>query len=234
LQTANPALRSSAFTIRTQSTDAMTIGGAVNKTLICALILIAAAGFVWFITFNNPGRSTTFMIGGALGGLALAITTIVKPSWSPITTPIYCILEGLLIGGITSMMEFQFPGIAFQAALLTIGALLTMLFAYKAGWIKVTEKFKSGLLIAIGGIALVYLTTIGLGFFGIKVPYIHEGGMIGIGFSIAVIIIASLSLVLDFDFIKEGSRNNIPKYMEWYAAFSLMVTLIWLYRGFQL
>ncbi len=235
-QTSNPALKN--FTSQQEvsassSSSTMTIGGTVNKTLICTALLIISAAFVWKRVLGDQGLQTDsltpFMLVGGIGGFIVAMFTIFKPAWAFITAPIYCILEGLLLGAISSLMEFQYPGIALQAAGLTIGALVAMLFTFEMGWIKPTEKFRSGLMIAMGGIVLVYLTTMVLGFFGIRVPYIHEGGIIGIGFSLFVIIIASLSLILDFEFIRQNSGGNTPKYMEWYGAFSLMVTLIWLY-----
>jgi uncharacterized YccA/Bax inhibitor family protein len=232
LQTSNPALRSNPFLVKVGSqSGTMTISGTVNKTLICTCLLIASASFVWWKVFlaHEFSWASPFMIGGAIAGFIVAMVTIFKPAWSPYTAPLYCILEGLLIGGISSVMEASYPMIVIEACALTIGALLAMLLAYKFGLIKVTEKFRMGLTIAIGGIFLVYLVSIVLNLFHINMPYIHDSGPIGIGFSLVVIIIASLSLTLDFAAIEDGTRLNAPKYMEWYGAFSLMVTLIWLY-----
>ena len=155
--------------------------------------------------------------------------TIFRKHWSPVTAPIYCILEGFVLGGISSIFEAQYPGIVIQAVALTFGTLICLLLAYKSGVIKATENFKLGVVAATGGSALIYIMTIVLGFFGIHMPYIHDSGPIGIGFSVFVVIIAALNLVLDFDFIESGAASGAPKFMEWYAAFGLIVTLIWLY-----
>jgi uncharacterized YccA/Bax inhibitor family protein len=145
------------------------------------------------------------------------------------TAPIYALLEGLFLGGISAIFEAQYPGIVIQAVSLTFGTLFCLLLAYRSGIIKVTENFKLGVAAATGGIALIYLATLVLGLFGVRMPFIHESGLIGIGFSLFVVVIAALNLVLDFDFIESGAKSGAPKYMEWYAAFGLMVTLIWLY-----
>ena len=169
------------------------------------------------------------MIFGAIGGFIVAIVTIFKKNWAPITVPIYAILEGLFLGGISQIFEKQFPGIVTQAIILTLGILGALLIAYKTKLIKPTENFKLGVSAATGGIFLVYLINFIMGFFGSSIPMIHESGLMGIGFSIFVVIIAALNLVLDFDFIEQGVELGAPKYMEWYGAFGLMVTLIWLY-----
>jgi uncharacterized YccA/Bax inhibitor family protein len=142
---------------------------------------------------------------------------------------LYAILEGLFIGGLSAMYELQFKGIVMQAALLTFSVLFALLGAYRCGFIRVTENFKLGLFAATGAIALVYLLNIVLRLFGMSIPFIHESGLLGIGFSVVVVVIAALNLVLDFDFIENGAAVGAPKYMEWYGAFGLMVTLVWLY-----
>ena len=166
---------------------------------------------------------------GLFGGLIFALITSFKREWSPVTAPIYALLEGLVLGGISAMFELRFPGIAIQAVSLTFGTLVVLLLAYRSGLIPVTEKFKMGVVAATGGIALFYFVSILLGFFGIHFTTINGAGPIGIAFSVFVVIVAALNLVLDFDFIESGVRAGAPKYMEWYAAFGLMVTLIWLY-----
>ena len=201
----------------------MTLEGAVNKTGIGLFLIMTAAYFTW----TNP--SPPIMIGGAIGGLVIALVTIFKKTWAPFTVPIYAILEGLFLGGISRFFEDSFPGIASQAIFLTLGILGALLLAYKSKIIKPTENFKLGIAAATGGIFLIYMINIIMGFFGGGIPIIHESGMIGIGFSVFVVIIASLNLVLDFDFIEQGVERGAPKYMEWYGAFGLLVTLIWLY-----
>jgi len=201
----------------------MTLEGAVNKTGIGLFLIMTAAYFTW----TNP--SPPIMIGGAIGGFVIALVTIFKKTWAPFTVPIYAILEGLFLGGISRFFEDSFPGIASQAIFLTLGILGALLLAYKSKIIKPTENFKLGIAAATGGIFLIYMINIIMGFFGSGIPMIHESGMIGIGFSVFVVIIASLNLVLDFDFIEQGVERGAPKYMEWYGAFGLLVTLIWLY-----
>ncbi len=170
-----------------------------------------------------------WVIGGAIGGLIVALVTVFKKTWAGITSPVYALLEGLFLGGISAIFEAQYPGIVIQAVALTFGTLFSLLLAYKSRLIKVTENFKLGVAAATGSIFLIYLANMLLGFFGIHMPFIHESGIIGIGFSLVVVVIAALNLVLDFDFIENGAASGAPKYMEWYAAFGLMVTLIWLY-----
>jgi uncharacterized YccA/Bax inhibitor family protein len=154
---------------------------------------------------------------------------MVKKTWAPVTTPLYAAFEGVALGGISVIFESQYPGIVSQAVFLTFGTLAALLFAYRSGLVKATENFKLGIVAATGGIALVYLLSFILGFFGMSVPLIHSSGTWGILFSMFVVVIAALNLVLDFDFIETGVERGSPKYMEWYAAFGLLVTLVWLY-----
>jgi uncharacterized YccA/Bax inhibitor family protein len=234
MRTANPALNSKTFSDVTRLSDqslTMTIKGTVNKTLWMLILMLIPASWVWNIFFSsgNPEAILPWLFGGTVGGLIVALITIFKKQWSPITAPLYSVLEGLALGGISAFFEAQFQGIVIQAVALTFGTLFCLLLAYKSGLIKATENFKLGVVAATGGIGLIYLVTMILGFFGISMPYIHESGIIGIGFSVFVVIIAALNLVLDFDFIENGAQSGAPKFMEWYAAFGLMVTLIWLY-----
>ncbi len=209
----------------------MTVQGTVNKIGISLFCLSVAAICVWslYSTTGNPALLYPFMIGGALGGLGVALLTVFKKEWSAITAPAYAILEGLFLGGLSAVMEAQFPGIVIQAVGLTFGTLFALLIAYKSGYIRATEKFKMGVVAATGGICLLYVASFAMSFFGISIPFIHSSGMFGIAFSGFVVVIAALNLVLDFDFIENGAKSSAPKYMEWYAAFGLMVTLVWLY-----
>jgi uncharacterized YccA/Bax inhibitor family protein len=159
----------------------------------------------------------------------VALVTIFKKSWAGVTGPIYALLEGLFLGGISAIFEARYPGIVIQAVSLTFGTLLVLLVAYTSRVIRPSENFKLGIVAATGGIALIYMASFVLGLFGVSMPYIHDNGLIGIGFSLFVVVIAALNLVLDFDFIENGASQGAPKYMEWYGAFGLMVTLIWLY-----
>ena len=232
LRSGNPALGSDTFTqfspMPITGDEAMTVGGAVNKTALSLVILFAAAMFVW--DRGTQGElPMTWVYGGFIGGFLVAMATTFKQVWAPYTTPLYAALEGLALGGISYVFEQAYPGIVAQAVFLTFGTLGALLFAYRSGIIRATENFKLGIFAATGGIGLVYLLSFILGFFGISVPLIHSNGAFGILFSVFVVIIAALNLVLDFDFIEEGAERGAPKYMEWYAAFGLLVTLVWLY-----
>ncbi len=232
MRTANPALSDNTFrgygrTIA--SGDTMTIQGTVNKTAVLLLLVLLTSTWTWRLYYTATDSLMLWVAGGAIGGFIVAMITVFKKQWAVVTAPLYALLEGLVLGGISSVLEARYPGIVIQAVGLTFGTLFGLLFAYKSGMIKATENFKLGVVAATGGIALVYFATIILGLFGIRMPYIHESGMIGIGFSLFVVIIAALNLVLDFDFIESGAVHGAPKYMEWYGAFGLMVTLIWLY-----
>jgi len=230
MKTSNPALNDSTF--RGEGVafgDTMTMSGTVNKTGLLLICAVATAAWSWNVTATSPDRAYGLLLPGAIGGLIAAFVTIFKKSWAPVTAPIYALLEGLVLGSISSLFEQRYPGIAIQAVGLTFGTLLALLIAYRAGMIRVTDKFRLGVVAATGGIALFYLVTFILGFFGIRFTSIYGSGMIGIGFSLFVVVIAALNLVLDFDMIENGVSARAPKYMEWYGGFALLVTLIWLY-----
>jgi uncharacterized YccA/Bax inhibitor family protein len=237
MRSGNPVLGANTFldvgSGRVVSSDAgtMTVNGTVNRTGVLLVLLLAGAAFTWS-KFQGPESMPAvlpWLMTGAIGGFIVALITIFKKTWAPVTAPAYALLEGLFLGGISAAMELRFPGIVMQAVGLTFGTLAALLFAYRTGLIRATENFKLGVVAATGGIALLYLVDIVMGFFGHKIPMIHEGGWLGIGFSAVVVVVAALNLVLDFDFIEEGAARGAPKYMEWYAAFGLMVTLVWLY-----
>lgn len=234
MRTANPALNSKTFTSMPRVADpsqVMTIQGTVNKTFLMLILVLIPAAYTWnmFLSTGNPAAVMPWLYGGFIGGFIVAIITVFKKQWSPFTAPLYSVLEGLALGGLSALFEARFPGIVIQAVALTFGTLFCLLAAYKSGMIKATENFKLGVMAATGGIGLIYVATMLLGFFGIRIPYIHESGLIGIGFSMFVVVIAALNLVLDFDFIEHGAEAGAPRFMEWYAAFGLIVTLIWLY-----
>jgi uncharacterized YccA/Bax inhibitor family protein len=229
MRSANPALNSKTFTNLPQvGVEQMTLQGTVNKTAVLLICVLATAAWTWSRVNAGEQIGASILIG-AIGGFVTALVTVFKKEWAPITAPLYALLEGLVIGGLSAMLELRFPGIAMQAAGLTLGTLFCLLLAYSSGMIRVSENFKLGVVAATGGIALVYLVSMILGFFGHTIPYIHGNGAIGIGFSLVVVGIAAMNLVLDFDFIESGTQRGAPKYMEWYGAFGLMVTLIWLY-----
>jgi uncharacterized YccA/Bax inhibitor family protein len=192
-------------------------------------MVVFAASFTWTSAMKNPEGIYSWVIGGALVGFGLAMVTVFKKAWSPVTGPLYALAEGLLLGGLSAVFERQFPGIVIQAVSLTFGVAFALLLAYTTRLIKPTENFKMGVAAATGGVALVYLTSMVLGLFGVSMPFLHDASPLGIGISIVIVIIAALNLVLDFDFIEQGAEQGAPKYMEWYAAFGLVVTLVWLY-----
>jgi uncharacterized YccA/Bax inhibitor family protein len=224
-RTGNPALSEKTFSdLARTGGAAMTLQGTVNKTGISLLILAAGAIVTW-----NMEQPILLLWAGLIGGAILGFVTVFKKDWAPITTPLYAFLEGLLLGGISRMYDQQVEGIVPIAVGLTMGTLGALLLAYTSRLIKVTENFRLGVFAATGAIALFYLVSMVLGFFGIRIPLIHQAGPIGILFSVVVVVIASLNLVLDFDFIERGAAMGAPKYMEWYGAFGLLVTLVWLY-----
>lgn len=241
MRSGNPALKKSTFldlstgTVVRRDGDAMTLNGTVHKTGLLLLLSVITAAFAWNqIQFTAEGAvdAGPYVWGGAIGGLVLALVTTFKKEWSPVTAPLYAIVEGFFLGAISAMYNHLYDGIVMQAVLLTFGTMFALLFAYRSGLIRATENFKLGVVAATGGIFLVYLATIVLGLFDIRIPMIHESGLVGIGFSLFVVVIAALNLVLDFDFIETGVDAGAPKYMEWYGAFGLMVTLVWLYIEF--
>ena len=212
--------RTSSSTVET--TDLMTLDGAVNKTGILLALCFSGA----FVGWNFPALA----IPSAFIGFALALVTIFRsPEKVASTAPFYAIAQGIFLGGVTMMFEGMYPGIAVQALGLTFGITVSLLFCYKSGIIKPTENFKLMIISATAGIAILYLVSFIMSMFGSPIGFIHSNGLMGIGFSVFVVGIAALNLVLDFDFIEEGAEAGLPKYMEWYGAFSLMVTLVWLY-----
>jgi len=228
IKSGNPALSKKTFkNLKSTTTEVMTLDGAVNKTAISLGILV----FAGYHTYSNAIMD--YVLIGSIGGFVLALITIFKKEWSPVTVPIYAALEGLALGGISKMYANAFePGIVPQAIMLTLGILCALLFAYKTKLIKATENFKLGVFAATAGIGVVYLISFLMGMFGsggLPVMDPSNASMLSIGFSLFIVVIASLNLVMDFDFIEQGAENGAPKYMEWYGAFGLLVTLIWLY-----
>ncbi|MGA8287989.1 MAG: Bax inhibitor-1/YccA family protein [Acidobacteriaceae bacterium] len=232
MKTSNPALNSQIFQGQHAALgESMTLDGTVNKTGILLVCAGASAAWAWHVFMQTRSAASVLplMWIGLLGGLVFAMITIFKKTWAPVTAPVYSMLEGLALGSISAVLELRYPGIAMQSVGLTFGTLLILLLAYRSGLIPVTQKFRLGIVAATGAIMLLYIAEIVLGFFGIHFASINGNGMIGIGFSVVVVIIAALNLVLDFDFIESGVNAQAPKYMEWYGAFGLMVTLVWLY-----
>ncbi len=233
MRSSNPALSDKVFRGFSSADTAegtMTIQGTVNRTAFLLVLVAVSAVCTWqrFVT-SGPAGAMPWMLGGVIGGLLFSIATIFKRTWAPVTAPLYAVCEGLFLGAVSAFYEARFGGIVFQAVGLTFGVLAALLVAYTSRLIKVTENFKLGVVAATGGLALFYLVAMVLGLFHIQVPGIFGNGLVGIAFSGIVIVIAALNLVMDFDFIEHGAEHGAPKYMEWYGAFGLLVTLVWLY-----
>lgn len=225
-QSGNPALSEEIFKktgVANSAEGTMTVSSTVNKIGILFLLLLIGATISWY----QP--SELFIWLGALGGFVVALVTIFKKEWAPVTAPIYSVLEGLFLGAISMAYATMYDGIIFNAVALTLGIFAAMLITYRSGLIKVTQKFRMGIMAATGGIALVYVASFILGFFGINLSLVTGTGMFGIGFSLIVVVVAALNLVLDFDLIEKGAKAGAPKYFEWYTAFGLIITLVWLY-----
>ncbi len=249
-RSSNPTLKDGLFSEASILADGqvMTIQGTVNKTLIMLLLLAAGAAWVWqgitpFLSQAALASSGSiaaavsqgsavvlpFAIGGFFVALVLSFVIAFKPNFSPYLAPVYAVAEGFALGGISALIEFRFPGIVMQAVLLTFATLFCLLMAYKVGFIRVTDKFRLGIVVATMAIALIYVVNMVMGFFHASIPFISGSGFFGIAFSVFVVGIAALNLVLDFDLVERGAESGAPKYMEWYGGFALMVTLVWLY-----
>ncbi|TAM81544.1 MAG: Bax inhibitor-1/YccA family protein [Acidobacteria bacterium] len=234
METRNPVLKPRTFSGYARTVElgeGMTIQGTVNKTGFLLLLAFASSAWVWRMFYTSGDASTVvpYVLVGAIAGLVVALVTVFRQAWAPITAPLYALLEGLVLGGVSAVFASQYRGIVLQAVGLTFGVLACMLLAYKSGLIRATEKFKVGVVAATGGIVLLYVASLVLGFFGVQIPGLFGNGPIGILFSLVVVGIAALNLVLDFDAIERGAAGGAPKYMEWFGAFALMITLVWLY-----
>jgi uncharacterized YccA/Bax inhibitor family protein len=232
MRTSNPTLNGKVFQgFPGALGETMTLEGTVNKTGILLLCAVATAAWTWHLAMNPATLPLDYMLllVGLIGGLIFALVTTFKKTWAPVTAPIYALLEGLVLGGISATLEQRYPGIAIESVCLTFGTMFVLLLAYRSGMIKVTQKFRLGVIAATGAIFLFYMVEILLGFFGIHFTAVNGSGWLGIGISLVIVCVAALNLVLDFDFIESGVAAGAPKYMEWYGAFGLMVTLVWLY-----
>jgi len=236
-KTSNPVMSEKAFGKQRVAAEsqAMTINGTINKTALMLLLIIAAAIYTWnkFFGAASPeaGQSAVvpWLLVGGIGGLITALVTVFRPQSSSVSVPVYAVFEGLLLGGISAIFESMYPNIVMRAVALTLAVFAAMLFLYRSGIIKVTKKFMMGVFAATAGVALVYFVSFIAGFFGAEMGFLYGNSNFSIGFSLVVVGIAALNLVLDFAFIERAAESGAPKYMEWYGAFGLMVTLIWLY-----
>ena len=232
MRTSNPALKDNTFSgVRAAAGEpAMTLQGTATKSLVLILLTVFSAAFTWnAVASGNTGILMPATLVGGLGGFVVALITVFKPKVSPYTAPIYAALEGLLLGGISAIYNSRFQGLPLQAVALTFGVFMALLIVYRTGLIRATENFRLGVVAATGGIMIMYLLSFVLGFFGIQMSFLHDSSPLSIGISLVVVVVAALNLVLDFDFIERGVAHGAPKVMEWYAAFGLLVTLVWLY-----
>jgi uncharacterized YccA/Bax inhibitor family protein len=240
MRTSNPALRTTTFShargFVADDAARMTVQGTATKSMGLALIAVAAAAYVWAKGAAYAGSPeqmaqavSPWMFGGMIGGLITGLIIVFRPTAAPWLASLYGLLEGFFLGGISAIFEVRYPGIVMPAVGLTFGTLFAMLIAYKSGLIRVTDKFRMGVVAATGGIFALYMISFLLRLFGIPTPLLHSSGLLGIGISVVIVVVAALNLALDFDLIEQGARRGAPKYMEWYGAFALLVTLVWLY-----
>src|SRR6266581_6450229 len=233
MRTSNPALNAKTFADvrRDPTAPAMTLEGTVNKAAFLLFLVAVPAAWVWSQVRAgfDPAVAGPWIALGVIGGLIVAIVTIFKKEWSPVTAPVYAALEGLALGGLSALLESKYPGIAMQAVACTFATFAAMFLAYRSGLIKATEKFKLGVVAATGAIALYYVVGLVLSFFGVAMPFLQGNSTASLVVSGVIVVVAALNLILDFDFIETGVTAGAPKFMEWYGAFGLMVTLIWLY-----
>lgn len=227
-ESSNPYLNEERFlntsgTVELTSEERMTVSGAVNKTFLLGSIMLAAAAVSF--TFTNP----ILTWGGAIGGLIVVFLTARKVEKAATYAPIYAVLEGLFIGGITAMYAAAFSGIVLQAVTLTFAVFFAMLAIYKSGLIKVTKSFRTGIVMATGGIFIFYLASFVLSLFGVNLPFLHQATPLTLIISLGILAIAALNLLLDFDLFEKGEEYGAPIHMEWFAAMGLLITLVWIY-----
>lgn len=229
-KTSNPALNAKTFNTRVAlGAETMSLQGTVNKTGFLLFCASAAAAWTWYLANTQADSLPLWMWGGLLVGFVVAFVTVFKKEWSPVTAPVYALCEGLALGGISAFLEHAYPGIPIQALGLTFGVTFVMLLLYTSGILRATPKFTIGVVAATGGICLVYIVDMVLRFFGHQVPLLNSSGPMGIAISVVIVIVAALNLILDFGFVEAGVQTGAPKYMEWYGAFGILVTLVWMY-----
>ena len=235
-QSGNPTLSQKIFnrSITQDEAGTMTVRGTINKFGFLLFMVLAGAAYTWYLYYNNQQQTmVTLMWVGIIGGLVSVIAISVKPTLSPYLSPAYGILEGLFLGAISAILNDAFsekyPGLVMQAVGLTFGVAIAMFLLYNFRIIKATERFKSVIFAATAGIAVFYLITLVLRLFHINIPFMYDSSMFGIGLSLFIVAIAALNLIIDFDMIEKGADMGAPKFMEWYGAFGLLVTMVWLY-----
>lgn len=203
----------------------MTLQGLINKTGILLLLCLASGAFAW----THPELRGPLLLVGLIGGLVACLVGTFKPATAPVAAPAYAILEGLCLGAISQVIELRYPGIVLNAMMLTFGVLGVLLLAYTTRTIVVTTRLMKGVFAATTAVFLVYMVDMLLGFFGHRVPFIHESGPLGIGISLVIVGIAAFNLLVDFAVIEDNVRSGSPRFMEWYCGMALLVTLVWLY-----
>ena len=228
LRSSNPALATERFE-RVAGEGVMTVQGTAWRASVLLALVIGSAGYTWSQLAAQPERVMTYVWGGFIGGLVLALVTMFKPRLAPWTSPIYAVVEGMALGGISMLYNASYAGLPVQAVGLTFSVFAVMLVLYATRIVKVTERFRSIMVAAVLGIMAFYLLSLVLGLFGVQIPLVHEGGPVGIAVSVVTTGVAALVLLLDFDRIEHGVRAGAPKFMEWYGAFGLLLTLVWLY-----
>lgn len=210
-------------------TSRMTIKGTINRLAMLLAITVVTAAWTWQRFTVNPSEAMLWAIGGAVAGVVMVLVLMFKQTLAPYLAPAYAVAEGLFIGAISARYDAQFGGIVFQAVMLTFGIMFAMLVAYSTGLVRATPLLVKTVVMATLGIAAFYLIAMVMTLFGIEAPLIHSSGPMGIGFSVLVLGVAAFNLIIDFDFIENGANMGLPKYMEWYGAFAMLVTLVWLY-----
>jgi uncharacterized YccA/Bax inhibitor family protein len=231
----NPVISEKSFdqtNILTQDGNAMTVRGTINKFGLMFIMVLGSASFTWDL-FSKGQNVMPWAIGGAIGGFIVALVIMFKKEWAPYLALLYALLEGLFLGAISAVFNAAFaesaPGIVMQAVLLTLGTAAGMFALYHFRVLRATQTFKKVIIMATVGIFLFYMIAMVLRLFGVQMPYLHDSSPIGIGISLFIVAIAALNLILDFDMIEQGANNGAPKYFEWFGAFGLMVTIVWLY-----
>jgi uncharacterized YccA/Bax inhibitor family protein len=231
MRTNNPALQERRFAETVAvGQPAMTLQGTATRSLLLVLLAAFSAAFTWHeVATGNTGILGPAVLVGGIGGFIVALVTIFKPTMSPWSAPLYAVLEGLLLGGISAIYDQRFQGLPMQAVGLTFGVFIAMLVLYRTGVLQATDRFRRGVVAATAGIAVMYLLSFVLHFFGVQMPFLHDSSPLSIGISLVIVGVAAMNLILDFDLVERGVALRAPKYMEWYAAFGLLVTLVWLY-----
>ena len=237
MRSGNPALGNSTFldlgtgTVVRGDTGAMTLNGTVNKTAFLLVLTLVGAMYTWSRFFAGDGAGLMpFVWGGLIGGLVLALVTVFKKEWSPVTAPLYAAAKGVLLGSASALGEANYPGVVVQAVALTLAALAVLLLAYRTGLIRVGKRFRQAVAVGVGAIVLVYVVNLGMRLLGLEgFGFLHEGSIASIVFGLFAVTMASMALLVDFDFVERGVARGADDVMEWFAAFGLVVTLAWLY-----